>query len=358
MLKHTVLYDEHLRLRAKMVPFAGWEMPISYSSIIEEHCATRNAAGLFDISHMATLKVLGSNALSFIQKLTTNDATKLASLKCQYSVICNASGGVIDDVLVYRLNDDYMIVVNASNADKVLSWMGLNMLPNVEIVDQRETHGIISLQGPKSAEILRHADIKPLPDKKNLCALSPQYIISRTGYTGEDGFEFFVKKNFAQQLWKVLMGAGKPLGLLPCGLGARDTLRLEAGLPLYGNEYDEKTSPLEAGYGWAVKFDKPFFIGKDSLQTRIPKKKLVGLSLEEKSVPRKGFEVFGDEACVNKVGDITSGTFSPSLGKPIAMAYILPEFGGKICFVKIRERAHMARLQPLPFYSTKGGKNV
>lgn len=350
-LKKTPLYDEHLKLNAKMVPFAGWEMPVSYSSIIEEHLAVRNKAGIFDISHMGTFKLRGKDALALLQRLTTNDAAKLLDCRCQYSVCCNASGGVLDDLLVYKLKDEYMIVANASNVQKVISWFVLNSSENTALIDQRESHGIISLQGPFAEQVLQRAGIKPLPEKKNHCLVSADYVLSRTGYTGEDGFEFFIKKSEINNLWKILLAAGKQFGIRPCGLGARDTLRLEAGLPLYGHEYDESTSPLEAGYRWAVKFDKGEFIGKEPLRFSAIRKKLIGLSLQERSVPRHGFTVFKDENMAAKIGAITSGTFSPSLNKPIAMAYILPSFGDKICFVEIRGKACAAQVEPLPFYT-------
>ena len=251
-LKRTPLYQKHIELGAKMVPFAGWEMPVSYpAGIIAEHTAVRTAAGIFDIGHMGLIKVEGDGALPLIQKLSTNDASQLEMNSCHYSVLCNERGGVIDDILAYRMPMLYLIVANASNTDKVLAWFKKNDGP--ASVGPHENYCMLSLQGPKALGLAEKALNAPLSGlKHNHFLWWKDIIVSRTGYTGEEGIEMIVAKKEAGSLWEAII----KLGVQPCGLGARDTLRLEAGLPLYGHEYDEETTPLEAGYSWAVKFNK------------------------------------------------------------------------------------------------------
>lgn len=335
-----------------MVPFAGFEMPISYSSIIEEHLCVRGSVGLFDISHMGTFRLLGKSAEAVLQKLTTNDIHKLVPLKAQYSIACSQNGGALDDLLVYKLAEaDYMVVANASNAEKIISHFLQNLADKSALIDQRQIYAILSLQGPKAKDIM--PEIIPgieLPPKRNCLAIKDSLIISRTGYTGEDGLEFFVKKELALDLWQKILALSSKIKLLPCGLGCRDTLRLEAGLPLFGHEYDEETTPIEAGYAWAVKFDKGDFMGKSALQNIPPKKKLAGLILEEKSIPRSGFLVYEDDKLTRLAGKITSGTFSPSLQKSIAMAYLQPAINQLELYVDIRGRAFKAKVIALPFY--------
>jgi aminomethyltransferase len=313
MLKRTPLYEEHLKLGAKMVPFAGWEMPVSYpAGIIAEHLAVRSNVGIFDIGHMGIIDLSGKDTLAFIQYIATNDASLLAENECQYSILCNESGGTIDDILVYRLSDRYRIVANASNTDKALSHFNEQAKRFQAIkIERRSDLAMQSLQGPKAKDIV--ADLAGL--KHNHCADWKGVLTSRTGYTGEDGFEFFVPKERSIELWQSFIGQK----IQPCGLGARDTLRLEAGLPLYGHEYNDKVGPLEVGYSWAVKFDKGGFIGKAALQKRKLDKKLVGLKFSEKAVPREGFLV---KVGGKVVGQVTSGTFSPTLKSPVALAFI------------------------------------
>ncbi len=374
-LKRTPLYSAHLALGAKMVPFAGYEMPVFYpSGIIKEHITTREAAGLFDISHMDTIVVKGADALPFLQALTTNDATRLQPFVGQYTVMCNEKGGAIDDLFLFRLQDTFLIVANASNADKVVSRLreALKQKPQaVEIVDRHETHGLMSLQGPKAKEItaklLKKAGSKApqinLPElKRNRlfafslplgCSGTTEILVSRTGYTGGDGFEFYLENAGVEFFWDLILREGNEFGILPVGLGARDSLRLEAGLPLYGHEYDEDTSPIEAGYPWAVKFDKGDFVGKKALQAP-QKKKLIGLTLEGSLIARQGFEIFAaanpaDGSVGARVGQITSGTFSPMLKKSIALAYV--EVSAKENLdVKIRDAMVPAKVTRLPFW--------
>jgi aminomethyltransferase len=342
VLKRTPLYQKHLNLNAKIVPFAGWEMPVSYpAGIIAEHTAVRTAAGIFDIGHMGLIKVEGENALALIQKTATNDAAKLAVDQVQYSVVCNESGGALDDILVYRLPMSYLIVANASNMDKILAWLSAQVrsFKNVS-VSAYDNYCMLSVQGPQAVTIASQALNAPLAElKHNRTLWWRDIIVSRTGYTGEDGVEFIVNKNEAAGIWDKFIS----LNVQPVGLGARDTLRLEAGLPLYGHEYDEQTTPLEAGYAWAVKFDKGDFIGRSALlkeQETGLKKTLVGLELEGRMIPRAGNALVGSKQ--QAVGVVTSGTFSPTLQKPIALAY-LTEQADQV-FVKIRENLAPARL--------------
>ncbi len=312
MLKRTPLYEKHVALGAKIVPFAGWEMPVSYKSIIEEHNAVRNNVGLFDVGHMGIINLVGNQALALIQKVATNDASKLEINQGQYSVLCNESGGTIDDIFVYRLPMNYLIICNASNFEKVLAWLK-KQAQNFEQakVETYENYCSLAIQGPNAQKVVSqvlNVDLAKL--KRNHVLWWRDIIISRTGYTGEDGFELLIAKKEIAKIWDLFITAD----IQPCGLGARDTLRLEAGFPLYGHEYDKQTSPLDVGYKWAVKFDKGDFIGKEAL-LKGPKKKLVGLLPEGRLIARAGDEIVGQ-------GKITSGTFSPTFKKPIAFGFI------------------------------------
>jgi len=325
-----------------MVEFAGWAMPVSYpAGIIAEHTAVRSSVGIFDIGHMGLIKIDGEGALALIQEAATNDASKLAVSQCQYSVLCNEKGGVIDDILVYRLADYFMIVANASNAEKVLGW--LRSLAGKTAVQPLDGHCMLSLQGPRAIAAAEKTLSVSLTNLKHNHTLSANGLVfSRTGYTGEDGVELIAAKKEAASLWDAFVQAG----VQPCGLGARDTLRLEAGLPLYGHEYDEETTPLEAGYGWAVKFDKGDFIGREALlkeKNEGLRKKLVGIELASRAIPRQGNLVFDDQKA--KIGVVTSGTFSPTLKKPVALAYLSPQTSPLTpLFVEIRGEKVPARL--------------
>ncbi|MBN3033124.1 MAG: glycine cleavage system aminomethyltransferase GcvT [Candidatus Saganbacteria bacterium] len=319
ILKRTPLYEEHLRLGAKLVPFAGWEMPVSYpAGILAEHQAVRRAAGLFDIGHMGLIKVEGDGALALVQKAATNDAARLSMNQCQYSLLCNERGGVIDDLLVYRLPMFYLIVANAVNAERVAAR--LKAFGDNSSVGFYDAYCALSLQGPQACQLAEKVLSAALAGlKKNHAIWWRDIIISRTGYTGEDGCELIVAKTEAAKLWQAFMKEG----VQPCGLGARDTLRLEAGLPLYGHEYDESTTPLEAGYGWAVKFDKSEFAGRAALlaeKSQGRKKQLVGIELDGRAIPRQGARVFTVDG--RPLGAVTSGTFSPTLRRPVALAYL------------------------------------
>lgn len=350
---HTPLHSSHLKLGAKMVDFAGWEMPILYSSIIAEHNAVRRTAGLFDIGHMGILKVSGENALPYLQRMLTNDASRLDIGSSQYSIILNGSGGIIDDIFVYRVPDYYMLVINASNTAKDAEWLKKNNKENVMITDLKQNLTLLALQGPMSQEILQkicNIDLKAIGHHKitNASVLGLPSIISRTGYTGEDGFEIFLDASNAVTIWDKLID----LGVMPCGLGARDTLRLEAGMPLYGHEYNEGITPLETPFTFAVKMGKDDFIGKENLLQQLDEglsNKLVGFKMKEPGIPRQGYKIFkaGDV-----IGYVTSGTMSPTLNTAIGMGYVKlgsSEPGTKFD-IEIRGRMVKAEVVKLPFY--------
>ncbi|MFA5839700.1 MAG: glycine cleavage system aminomethyltransferase GcvT [Candidatus Margulisiibacteriota bacterium] len=356
MSKQTPLYSQHIKLGAKMVPFGGWDMPVSYKGIIEEHNATRKAAGLFDIGHMGLIKIEGKDDLTFIQSVATNDASLLALNECQYSILCTPSGGAIDDILVYRLPMFYMIICNASNFDKVMAWLTEKAKDYSSlIVAPYENYCAIALQGPKAISLTEKTLKVPLSSlKRNHTLWWRDIIISRTGYTGEDGVEMVIAKNEVAKIWEMFIAAGAQ----PCGLGARDTLRLEAGLPLYGHEYNDQTSPLEVGYSWAVKLNKGEFVGREALLKQKEQgltKKLVGLEVEGRAIARQGGEVYGQEKVENgklKIGTVSSGTFSPTLQKPIALAFLDPTHAkiGNLVQVKIRENFANAKIVAKSFY--------
>lgn len=360
-LRKTPLYEVHRRLNAKLIEFGGWLMPVQYSGIIEEHRAVRTAAGLFDLSHMGEFEVRGLKALDFLQYVTTNDVSKLAIGQAHYTFMLYPDGGIVDDLIVYRQADDrYLLVVNASNIEKDLRWLQETQLLkgfDAVIRDQSFSTALISIQGPRSAEILQpQLDIKLDEIAYYHCAQGKvgeaPVTIARTGYTGEDGFELFFNRVYAEKIWDLLLNAGKDQGLLPVGLGARDTLRLEAKMALYGNDIDATTNPLEAGLGWAVKMDKGNFCGKANLlkvKERGPKRKLVGFEMQDKAIARHGYAVVKDG---KTVGQVTSGAPSPTLGKNIGLAYVPVESStvGSPLQIMIREKAADAKIVKTPFY--------
>jgi len=329
-----------------MVPFAGWEMPVSYpAGIIAEHLAVRSSVGIFDIGHMGIIDLSGKEALPFIQYLATNDASLLVENECQYSILCNEAGGTIDDILIYRLKDRYRIVANASNTDKVIAHFNEQAKKFEGIkIEHRSDLAMLSLQGPKAKDVLLgeepRSSFAGSEPQHNHCAERNGILASRTGYTGEDGFEFFIPNEKSVEIWQNFIDRK----IQPCGLGARDTLRLEAGLPLYGHEYNVNISPLEAGFSWAVKLNKGDFIGKAALlkiKNEGPKQKLVGIKLAEKAVPREGYLI---KSGGKVVGLVTSGTFSPTLKVPVALAYLKKDFAqpGKAVGVEIRGKIYSA----------------
>jgi aminomethyltransferase len=359
-LQRTPLYAEHVKAGAKIVPFAGFEMPVQYpTGILAEHRAVRERAGLFDVSHMGELMVKGGRALEFVQHVTTNDASKLQVGQAQYSVLCDEQGAALDDCLVYRFADHYMIVVNASNRDKDRDWIGqFAGRFQVVLIDQSDQIALIALQGPKAQSILsRVASVDVSLIKYYHFAegkvAGRNAVISRTGYTGEDGFELYVESTDAVAIWQALIQAGTPELLGPVGLGARDSLRLEMGYILYGNDLTEDNTPLEAGLGWVVKLDKPDFIGKSALAAQKQngvRKRLVGFKLTDKGFPRHGYEIRqGGEPA----GEVTSGTVSPMLDQGIGMAYVATEASkaGTAVEVMVRDRALAAQVTKPPFYT-------
>jgi aminomethyltransferase len=362
----TPLYDWHLAHGARMVDFAGWQMPIQYTSITEEHQAVRTTAGLFDISHMGRLVIGGPGALEFIQYLFTNDAASMKEGQIRYGLMCNEEGGIRDDVLVYRFARFWGMVVNASNREKILDWIGRHAAGrDVWVTDQTFAWGMVAVQGPRAIEIVAGCEGGPPGGFAQAGALkyyhgvayypaeSPM-ILSRTGYTGEDGVEAMVAAAEVRALCDRLMQSAERLGtvLKPCGLGARDTLRLEAAMPLYGHELGEDIDPFQAGLGWAVKMDKGDFLGRAALERRRQdptRRQRVGLELEGKRIAREGVAVRHQD---REVGRVTSGTCTPTLAKAIAMAYVDPGLAqpGTALEVDIRGKPAPAAVVPLPFY--------
>jgi len=358
-LKRTPLYEEHLALGARMVEFGGWDMPVQYSGILEEHRAVRTRAGLFDVSHMGEFRVEGPGALAFLQHLVPNDVSKLALNQALYTQLCQPDGGTVDDLIIYHLADNlYMMVVNAANIDKDFTWTQQQIgAYHVTLTDMSGETALVALQGPEAQAILQPLTLVDLASIAYYhCAQGKvdgiDCIISRTGYTGEDGFELYCSSSNVVVLWRKLLAAGNARGLLPAGLGARDTLRLEAGYCLYGHELDETTNPLEAGLGWTVKLAKGDFTGHDALaavKEQGLRRKLVGIEMVARGVARGGYDVYDDG---RRVGTLTSGAPSPVLGKNIGMGYveIADAVPGKLVQIDIRGKHTTARIVALPFY--------
>ncbi len=361
ILRQTPLNAVHKALGARMVPFGGWEMPVQYAGVLEEHQAVRERAGLFDVSHMGEIEVRGAEALSLVQRLTTNDASRLVDGQIQYSALCYPDGGVVDDVTLYRSSaTHFLFCVNASNADKDFAWMqkvhAESGLKGVTLVNRSAEYAQLALQGPRSAAILARMTATPLESiryyhfGRGEVAGVPA-LISRTGYTGEDGFELYVPAGEVVELWNRLLETGAADGLQPIGLGARDTLRLEKGYALYGHELSPQISPLEAGLGWIVKFEKGDFVGRDALLAQkaagIPRR-LVGLVMEERGIPREGYPVF---AGGSEVGVVTSGTMSPTLKNGIALALVESSCAmlDRELLIGIRDRKLRAKVVKPPF---------
>lgn len=342
-LKKTPLFEKHQQLGAKMSPFAGYEMPISYTSLREEHEAVRNRVGMFDVSHMGEFIVKGKQALDLIQKVTSNDASKLEIGEAQYSCLPTPEGGIVDDLLIYRLPEDkcaegeraYMLVVNASNIEKDWNWINKHNTFDAKLEDISDKTALLAIQGPRAAEILQEltstklADMKYYTFEKGSFAGVDNIVISATGYTGSGGFELYVPSENVADVWDKVMNVSKledengTFGVVPVGLGARDSLRLEKGFALYGNDIDDSTSSLEAGLGWITKLKKGDFVGKDFLVKQKAdgiKRRLVGIKVNDRRVARHGYEILNQEG--EKIGVITSGSQSPSLGFPIALGYV------------------------------------
>ncbi len=332
-MKKTALYEIHKNSGAKLIEFAGYMMPVSYRGIIAEHLKVRSSVGVFDVSHMGEIEFKGEKALEMIQKVTINDASKLKDYKAQYSAMCYEDGGIIDDIIVYKFPDKYLTVVNASNRKKDYDWIIENKISGVEIEDISDSITLIAVQGPNSINALQKLTDVNLDRIKYFNFIEgvladKNIVLSRTGYTGEIGFEIFAKFEDSEHIWKKVMEAGKEFDIEPVGLGARDSLRLEKKYCLYGNDITKDTNPLEAGLGWITKFEKGDFIGKEAL-LKIKEegitRKLTGFVVEGKAIPRNGYKIVKNGEFV---GETTSGIFSPSLQKGIGLAYVKKEYSG------------------------------
>jgi aminomethyltransferase len=358
-MKYTALSKTHEALGAKMVPFAGYNMPVQYEGVTIEHDTVRNALGVFDVSHMGEFLIEGPNALALIQSVSSNDASKLTVGKAQYSCLPNDTGGIVDDLIIYRLKEDtYLLVVNASNIEKDWEWISAKNSVGATMRNLSDAYSLLAIQGPKAVEAMQ------LLTSEDLSAIAfynfvvgdfagiKHVIISATGYTGSGGFEIYCKNDEVAHIWDMVLKTGAPYGIKPIGLAARDTLRLEMGYCLYGNDIDDTTSPIEAGLGWVTKFTKPF-TNSEALKAeklRGPERKLVGFELDDRGIPRHGYDIVDGNGVI--IGNVTSGTMAPSVGKGIGMGYVPPifaEVGSKIN-IQIRKKTVPATVVKLPFY--------
>lgn len=362
MTKQTFLHDKHVALNARMVDFAGWHMPVQYTSIIEEHKTVRENVGIFDVSHMGEVFISGEDALQFLNKIVPQNISKLKYECAVYCQLTNKNGGIIDDLIIYNLGvNEYLIICNASRVDEDVNWMSLNAKGfEVNIDNQSHNYSLLAIQGPKAAELLETMGLNTHQNSfsiKRAVVGGIEVLASRSGYTGEDGFELMVENKFSEELFDKILCAGKPFGIKPIGLGARDTLRLEAALPLYGNDLEENTTPIEAGLGWSVPKDKEAdYNGKEVITNQIKngvEKKLVALQMLDKNIARHGYDVYLNN---EKIGTVTSGAVSPTTGKNIAMAYV--KNLENICTdtivqVMIREKLHDAKIVKKPFITKR-----
>jgi len=357
-MKEIALSKVHQELGAKMVPFAGYNMPLQYSGLTEEHLAVRNSVGVFDVSHMGEFIVRGTQALDLIQKITTNDVSKLEVGKVQYSCMPNGKGGIVDDLLIYQLSEDaYMLVVNASNMEKDWKWINDNNNFDAQLQDISDRTTLLAVQGPKAAEAIKALTeidlegMKYYTFEKGVFAGVDNVLVSATGYTGSGGFEIYFENQDAETIWAAVMEAGKAYDIMPAGLGARDTLRLEKGFCLYGNDIDDTTSPIEAGLGWITKFTKDF-IDSDTFKSQKEngvEKKLVAFKMIDRGIPRQHYDLVDEGG--NAIGKVTSGTSSPSLKVGIGMGYVKKENAtlGNEIFVAVRNKQLKAEIIKLPF---------
>ncbi len=357
-LKNVALVEKHISLGAKMVPFAGYLMPVSYSGLNDEHATVRNAMGVFDVSHMGEFILKGENALDLIQRVTSNDASVLTDGKIQYSCLPNDKGGIVDDLLVYRIDEKtYMLVVNASNIEKDWNWIQKYNTKNVEMHNISDKTSLLAVQGPKAILALQKltdinlSEIPYYTFKKGKFNGVDNVVVSNTGYTGAGGFEIYFENEFANKMWDAIFEAGAEYGIKPIGLGARDTLRLEMGFCLYGNDIDDTTSPIEAGLGWITKFTKDF-TNKAVLLEQKEKgvsKKLVGFEMIDRGIPRHDYPIA--DAAGNTIGKVTSGTQSPTMNKAIGMGYVPTAFSkaDSEIFIIIRDKAIKAKVVKIPF---------
>lgn len=358
-MKKTALFDTHVALGAKIVPFAGFEMPVQYEGVNAEHEAVRQGVGVFDVSHMGEFFLRGEKALDLIQKVTTNDASKIEIGKAQYTCMPNGKGGIVDDLIVYRLAEqEYFLVVNASNIEKDWNWIKEHNVFGVEMTNASDEYSLLAVQGPKTIEAtqsLTNVDlsaIKPFSFVEGTFAGCENVIISATGYTGSGGFELYCKNESVKKIWDALFEAGKAQNIQPIGLAARDTLRLEMGFCLYGNDIDDTTSPIEAGLGWVTKFTKDF-VDADLLQKQKEEgvsRKLVAFELIDRGIPRHDYEIVNENGSV--IGKVTSGTMSPSLKKGIGLGYVSSDKAAldSEIFISIRDKDVKAKVVKLPFY--------
>jgi len=357
-MKNTALSQKHISLGAKMVPFAGYNMPVSYSGLNDEHATVRNAVGVFDVSHMGEFILKGENALNLIQKVTSNDASVLTDGKAQYSCLPNETGGIVDDLLVYRIDEKtYMLVVNASNIDKDWNWIKQHDTFGVEMHNISEKTSLLAIQGPNAVLTLQKltaVNLSEIPyysfTKGMFCGVE-NVVISNTGYTGAGGFEIYFDNEHAEKIWEAIFEAGKEFGIKPIGLGARDTLRLEMGFCLYGNDIDDTTSPIEASLGWITKFTKDFTnrAAIEKQKTEGVSKKLVGFEMVDRGIPRHDYQIA--DANGNIIGKVTSGTQSPTLNIALGMGYVNKEFAksDSEIFIIIRDKAIKAKVCKIPF---------
>lgn len=363
-LLRTPLYNLYKEYGAKTIDFGGWDLPVQFSSIKAEHEAVRTKAGLFDVSHMGEIEIKGTDSLSFLQKMMTNDVAKMSVGDAQYTAMCNENGGTIDDLLIYKLADHhYLLVVNAANTEKDEQWLRTHVEGDVQIENVSEKYALLAVQGPVAEQVLQKLIpdtnlglIRPFSFEQDVVVFGKKVLLSRTGYTGEDGFELYCQPKDASDLWREILRVGQEEGIIPCGLGARDTLRFEACLVLYGQEISETISPLEAGIGFAVKLNKEVdFIGKAALKSQkeagIPRR-LVGLEMIDRGIPRHGYPVWKDET---QIGEITTGTQSPTLQKNIGLALIHASEAkiGEELEIEVRRKRLKARIISTPFYKRK-----
>ena len=358
-MRNTALSHIHEALGAKMVPFAGYNMPVQYEGVTAEHLSVRENVGVFDVSHMGEFIIRGEGAFELLQKVTTNDVSKLVDGKVQYTCLPNGKGGIVDDLLVYRMDEQtYFLVVNASNIAKDWDWISKHNTAGVEMVNISEDTSLLAVQGPEAAEALQSltemniSDMKYYTFQKGVFAGKENVLVSTTGYTGAGGFEIYFKNEDAEEIWKAIFEAGKDSNITPVGLAARDTLRLEMGFCLYGNDIDDTTSPLEAGLGWITKFTNDF-VDSTFLQKQKEAgitKRLVGFELIDRGVPRQGYDVVNQEG--EKIGNVTSGTMAPSLKKAIGLAYVPKDMTtpGTEIYIAVRKKQLKAKVVSLPFY--------
>lgn len=358
-IKRTPLFDKHVAIGAKMVPFAGFEMPVQYTGVTDEHHGVRQRCGVFDVSHMGEFFVTGDGALELLQYVTSNDVSKLTDGKVQYSCFPNGKGGIVDDLLVYRIAENhYMLVVNASNIDKDLAWIKSHNTFGATVENRSDHYALLAVQGPKSTEVLRNLTDIDLEHMKyytfsqGTFAGVQNVIVSATGYTGAGGFEIYHPAGEAEKIWDAIMNAGEPFGMQAAGLGARDTLRLEMGFCLYGNDIDDSTSPIEAGLGWITKFTKNF-IDRERLEAQKANgtdRKLVAFEMIDRGIPRKDYPIV--DADGREIGRVTSGTMSPSTAKAIGLGYVHHDHSslGGLVYINIRNKNLEAVLVKLPFY--------